>query len=316
MLPQAADFRAEADALHALLVTLNDADWERATQFKGWTVNDIVQHLHDGDQMAAASVEGPDQFAAFRAERQALIDTGLTRVQAARRRLGDLTGTRLLARWHACVADLCDKLSAMPSDARLKWAGPDMGVRMFTTARQMETWAHGQAIYDLMDVVRTPTDRLRNIVEIGVRTYGWTFANRKLAVPGPVPYVRLNAASGAIWEWNDHTPDNAVEGEGLAFCQVVTQVRNVTDTNLRVTGEPARIWMKVTPVMPMKLSSATLSTFTGVSAAILMRATTRLGSSGSSRRVCTSPTLMPLKRTSPPSVRPLTAPSKRTLYTE
>src|SRR4051812_15248038 len=111
MLPQAADFRAEADALRALLVTLKDTDWERPTQFKRWTVNDIVRHLHDGDLMAAASVAGPDQFAKFRAERQALLDTGLTRVEAARRRLGDLAGERLLERWHEAMNKLCDALS-------------------------------------------------------------------------------------------------------------------------------------------------------------------------------------------------------------
>src|ERR1019366_3317798 len=245
MLPQAADFRSEADELHKLLVTLTDADWDRATLFKQWTVNDIVRHLHDGDLMAAASVAGPERFAKFRAERQALLDQGLTRVRAANRHLGDLAGRRLLERWYQQMADLSEQLSALPPDTRLKWAGPDMGVRMFTTARQMETWAHGQAIYDLMGRTRTPTDRLRNIAEIGVRTYGWTFANRQRPVPGPAPYVRLTAPSGAIWQWNDPTPENAVEGDALAFCQVVTQTRNVADTNLNVTGEPARIWMSL-----------------------------------------------------------------------
>jgi uncharacterized protein (TIGR03084 family) len=245
ILPQAADFRAESDELYQLLVTLKDPDWDRATLFKQWTINDIVQHLHDSDLMAAASVSGPEQFATFRAERQSLVDSGLTRVQAARRRLGDLTGTRLLERWYAQMNELCDKLSAMPPDTRLKWAGPDMGVRMFTTARQMETWAHGQAIFDVVGATRAPTDRLRNIAEIGVRTYGWTFANRQRAIPGPAPYVRLAAPSGAVWEWNDPTPDNRVEGDALPFCQVVTQTRNIADTDLRVTGEPARVWMSL-----------------------------------------------------------------------
>jgi uncharacterized protein (TIGR03084 family) len=245
MLPQAADFRAEADELHGLLATLNDPDWDRATLFKRWTINDIVQHLHDGDLMAAASVAGPEQFAAFRAERQALLDSGMTRVQAARHRTGDLTGTRLLERWHAQMVDLCGNLSALPADTRLKWAGPDMGLRMFTTARQMETWAHGQAIYDLLGETRAPTDRLRNIAEIGVRTYGWTFANRRRPAPGPAPYVRLVAPSAKLWEWNDPTPDNAVEGDALAFCQVVTQTRNVGDTDLRINGGPARLWMSL-----------------------------------------------------------------------
>lgn len=245
MLPQATDFRTEADALHAQLVTLAESDWDRATQFKQWTINDIVQHLHDGDLMAAASVAGPEAFARFRAERQALLDRGRSRIESARDRLGDLTGSGLRERWYARAVALCDELSALPMDTRLKWVGPDMGLRMFTTARQMETWAHGQAIYDLFGKTRVATDRLRNVAEIGVRTYGWTFANRGQAVPGPAPHVQLTAPSGALWEWNEPTPDNAVAGDALAFCQVVTQTRNIADTDLRVTGEPARLWMSL-----------------------------------------------------------------------
>lgn len=243
MLPQAVDFRVETDALHALLVTLDAADWQRPTRFKGWTIDDIVQHLHSGDLLAAASVAGPEHFARLRAASQALRDSGLNRVEETRHRLGELTGRRLLDRWHAEARALADRLAAMPPETRLKWAGPDMGVRMFATARQMETWAHGQAIYDLMDVAREPTNRLRNIAEIGVRTYGWTFANRGRPVPGPAPHVRLDAPSGAVWCWNDPATDNHVTGSALAFCQVVTQVRNVADTALQVTGAPARTWM-------------------------------------------------------------------------
>ncbi len=245
MLPQAADFRAEADALHALLATLTEADWARPTLFKRWTTNDIVQHLHAGDLMAAASVAGENPFRQMRAEIQSVRDNGLTRVEETRQRLGNPTGERLLDMWYAAMADLCEKLSAMPPDTRLKWAGPDMGVRMFTTARQMETWAHGQAIYDLMGVPREATDRLRNIAEIGVRTYGWTFANRGREVPGPAPYVRLTAPSGANWEWNDPSTDNVVEGSALEFCQVATQTRNVADTAIVATGAPAKEWMRL-----------------------------------------------------------------------
>jgi uncharacterized protein (TIGR03084 family) len=250
VLPQAADFRAEVDTLHALLATLPDEAWERATLFKNWTVNDIVQHLHEGDLLAASSVAGEDAFALMRAETQVLRDSGLTRVEITRRRLGHLTGRRLLERWHAQATELCEKLSTMPAETRLKWAGPDMGVRMFTTARQMEVWAHGQAIYDLQDVARPPTDRLRNIAEIGVRTYGWTFANRGRPAPGPAPQVRLTApsgtiGSGTIWEWGEPSPSNIVEGDALEFCQVVAQVRNIADTSLRTNGEPARIWMSL-----------------------------------------------------------------------
>lgn len=245
MLPQVADFRAEADELHKLLATLSDTDWHRPTAFKQWTINDIVQHLHDGDGMAAAAVAGADRFAQVRVERQALLDEGMTRVQATRQRFGSLQGRHLLHHWHAQMVELCGELAALSPDARLKWFGPDMGVRMFATARQMETWAHGQAIYDLLGETRTPTDRLRNICEIGVRTYGWTFANRSRPLPGPAPHVRLTAPSGAMWTWNDPSPQNMIEGDALPFCQVVAQTRNILDTDLNVTGEPARIWMSL-----------------------------------------------------------------------
>jgi uncharacterized protein (TIGR03083 family) len=216
MLTEAVDFRAEADELHGLLTTLDEADWQRATLFKSWTVNDILQHLHESDLMAAASVAGSDPFARMRAEIQALRDSSISRLQATRHRLGEL----------------------------LTWFGPDMGARMFATARQMETWAHGQAIYDLMGTERQPTDRLRNIAEIGVRTYRWTFANRGIPLPGSAPYVRLEGPNGAVWEW-DGSSTSTVEGTALDFCQVVTQVRNVADTTLHVTGEPARSWMSL-----------------------------------------------------------------------
>lgn len=245
MLKQADDFRAEAEELHNLLATLDDQDWQQATLFKGWTVNDIVQHLHDSDLMAAASVAGPEAFNRLRTEIQASRNKGLSRIEETRQRLGSLTGRRLLDQWHTTMADLCDRLSALPADARLTWYGPDMGVRMFATARQMETWAHGQAIYDLLGADREPTDRLRNIAEIGARTYGWTFANRGQAVPGPAPHIRLQAPGGEIWEWNDPTPGNSVTGLAQDFCQVVTQVRNVADTGLTVTGQPARTWMSL-----------------------------------------------------------------------
>ena len=239
------DFRAEANELHSLLTRLQEKDWEQPTLFKSWTVNDIVQHLHDSDLMAAASVAGSEPFNRLRTEIQAQRDKGLSRIQETRHRLGHLTGRRLLERWHADMTDLCDKLSALPANARLTWYGPDMGVRMFATARQMETWAHGQAIYDLMGAERKPTDRLRNIAEIGVRTYGWTFANRAMPFPGPTPFVRLAGPSGEVWEWNDPASGSRVEGGALDFCQVVTQVRNIADTALTTTGEPAQIWMSL-----------------------------------------------------------------------
>ena len=245
MLQQAVDLREEADALYALLDRLDESDWARPTLFKAWTVDDIVQHLHDSDLLAAASERDPEEYARTRAAIIARRDAGMTRVEETRARLGDLTGRRLLAVWRETLNALCSALERRNPNDRLKWSGPDMGVRMFATARQMEVWAHGQAIYDLKGIERTNTDRIRNIAVIGVRTFGWTFANRGETAPGAPPFVRLTAPSGAIWEWNDPGAAASVTGDAVEFCQVVAQVRNIADTRLAVAGDAAERWMSI-----------------------------------------------------------------------
>ena len=244
MLQQAIDLREEAGALYRLLGRLEGSDWTRLTQFKAWTVNDIVQHLHDSDLLAAASARDAGEYGRLRAEIMARRE-GKSRVEETRERFGHLTGHRLLARWKETLDDLCTMLETRNPSDRLKWSGPDMGVRMFATARQMEVWAHGQAIYDLKGVRRENADRIKNIAVLGVRTFGWTFANRGEQAPEVMPFVRLTAPSGAIWEWNDPSSTAAVKGDAVEFCQVVTQVRNVRDTHLNVSGDAADRWMNI-----------------------------------------------------------------------
>ena len=245
MLQQIVDLQAEAAALAGLLEVLPDSEWARPTQFKGWTINDVIIHLHAGDLLAATSVKDATAFQTMLAEIRAKRASGLTGIAENRQRIGPIGGKALLQRWRTQLDELCTMLAAKDPEARLKWAGPDMGVRMFTTARQMEVWAHGQEIYDILGKDRPPTDRLKSIAVIGVRTYGWTFVNRGLPVPGEPPYVRLTGPSGDIWEWNPPSVSNVVTGSALEFCQVVTQVRNFADTSLQATGEPARRWMEI-----------------------------------------------------------------------
>jgi uncharacterized protein (TIGR03084 family) len=120
-----------------------------------------------------------------------------------------------------------------------------MSVRSCISARQMETWSHGQAQFDLLGIERVEHDRLRNIAIMGVNTFGWSFANRQLPIPVTKPYLQLTAPSGALWEWNSLAAADRIEGSAVEFCRVVTQTRNVADTALRVSGAIARQWMAI-----------------------------------------------------------------------
>ena len=245
MLQVCTDFRDEVSELHAFLETLAPADWARETQFMTWTPWDVVAHLHYFDLVSRSSIEGEEAFAPEREAIFKAVAAGRTNQEIARERFADLDAPALLAAWRDTAHSLAAELGAADPKARLPWFGPDMGVQMFTTARYMETWAHGQEIYDLVGATRTHTDRIKNIAIIGVKTFGWTFVNRKQEPPGPPPYVRLVAPSGEIWEWGEPSDVECVKGSAVDFCHVVTQGRNVADTPLEVTGPVATAWMAI-----------------------------------------------------------------------
>jgi uncharacterized protein (TIGR03084 family) len=245
MLQQAADLREECDALHDFVRTLDDDVWDRTTPFKGYTVWDVIAHLHYFDWAALQSLRSDEVFFAAAMELGKGIERGLDLPAFTREHLGQKRPDELLELWRDCFAEMSELMGSSDPERRLKWYGPDMGVRMFTTARQMECWAHGQDIYDLLQVEREHTDRLKNVAVIGVKTFGWTFLNRGLDVPEEVPNVRVSAPSGATWEWGEPDQDNRVEGTAVDFCRVVTQNRNVTDTGLTVVGETAKRWMSI-----------------------------------------------------------------------
>jgi len=94
-------------------------------------------------------------------------------------------------------------------------------------------------------VRRIESDRIRNIAVMGVNTFAWSFSNRGLAVPPNRPALNLQAPSGADWEWPSVPEAGRIEGSAVEFCRVVTQTRNIADTDLVLTGKVAREWMSI-----------------------------------------------------------------------
>ena len=229
------DLHEEGSVLYDFLTTLQDHQWELETPFKNRTVNWVVQHLHDADRWAFHSITDPDGFRQWMQDRSSGKPDDAPKYQ----------GRELLEVWNSYFQDLCDGLRKADPSMRAPWFGPDMGIRMMATARQMETWSHGQDVYDLLQVNRTHTDRVKNICHIGVRTYGWTFVNRKQTPPEPVPFVQLTAPSGEMWEWNDASSTDYIKGDAVDFARVVTQGRNIADVPLEVVGASANSWMSI-----------------------------------------------------------------------
>lgn len=240
-----ADLIAEYEALAALAATMTPAQWRQKTQFYGWTPWDEIAHLCFFDETGLLAATDADAFARDTAQLQSRLDAGIEMSAIARERFGHLDGAQLLAHWRTRFTPLVEALAAMEPKARLPWYGPTMSARSFATARLMETWAHGQDVYDCLAVRRPLTDRLRHIAHLGATTFGWTFVNRKLPVPQTAPYIELRAPGGAVWKWNEASASDFVRGSAEEFCLVVTQRRNVRDTALDYAGEGATSWLPI-----------------------------------------------------------------------
>ncbi|HJV87742.1 MAG TPA: TIGR03084 family metal-binding protein [Noviherbaspirillum sp.] len=240
-----ADLLAEYQALAELAATMSPAQWDKKTQFYGWTPWDEIAHLCFFDETGLLAATDAAAFADNTRELQQELDKGTEISAITRKRFGHLDGAQLLALWQERFNALVTALATMDPKARLPWYGPMMSARSFATARMMETWAHGQDVYDCLGVRRPATDRLKHIAHIGATTFGWTFVNRKLPVPEVKPYIALRAPGGDTWTWNEASDRDYVRGSAEDFCLVVTQRRNVRDTQLEYAGDVASAWLPI-----------------------------------------------------------------------
>jgi uncharacterized protein (TIGR03084 family) len=239
---QIEDFLTECEALSAVLDPLDGDDFARPTQFKGWRIEDVIVHLYFWNLQADQSIFWPEKFSKTIAH--ILPDIQQRGMRPVENESITLRGMALLETWRDHFRDFCARLDGVDPKMRVKWAGPDMSIRSSITARQMETWAHGHEVFDCLGKSRVETDRIENIVILGVNTFGWSHKVQGLGVPEQRPYLKLTAPSGQIWEYGDIDLQNAVIGSAVSFAQVVTQTRNVADTDLKMTGYIAQRWME------------------------------------------------------------------------
>ena len=241
---QAHDFLKESKLLYELLFGRNESDYELITQFKNWSIQDVIGHLYLFNIAAIKTVNGPKSFEDFFIPFLQQIQKGKTMVEAQVPWLNGLSGKFLLNEWWESCLELERIYSNIDPKLRVKWAGPEMSARSSITARQMETWSHGHEVFDRLGQIREEGDHIKNIVHLGVSTFEWTFLNRNIQLPETKPFVLLILPSETTICYNEKGNDNFIKGGAVEFCQVVTQVRNIDDTKLIVSGEIAKTWMK------------------------------------------------------------------------
>jgi uncharacterized protein (TIGR03084 family) len=111
------------------------------------------------------------------------------------------------------------------------------------TARFMETWAHSLDVHDALGVGYEPTDRIRHVAHLGVRTRNFAFGVHGLEPPPEEFRVELTAPSGELWAWGPVDAAQSVRGPAYDFCLRVTQRRHRDDLDLVAVGPDAERWL-------------------------------------------------------------------------
>jgi uncharacterized protein (TIGR03084 family) len=180
----------------------------------------------------------PELLAAALADGAAFVD--MAAEEEARR-----PAAELLDDWRTTRRQLHTALSAVPSDRKLMWFGPPMSPASMATARLMETWAHGLDVADALGVQRQPTQRLRSIAHLGVRTRDYAYAVNELTPPAEPFRVELRAPDGSTWAWGPEDAAQRVTGSAEDFCYLVTQRRPASSLDIVAVGEDAKRWLTI-----------------------------------------------------------------------
>jgi uncharacterized protein (TIGR03084 family) len=236
------DLALESADLDDLVADLSDEEWARPTPAAGWTIAHQIAHLAWTDDQALLAVRSPEDFsAAMRRASSSTVDA----VDAAAQEGARARPAELLARWRAGRAALAEALEQLPEGTRIPWYGTSMSSASMATARLMETWAHGQDVADALDVTRDPSDRLRHVAHLGVRTRDYSFAVNGMAPPREDFRIELVAPSGELWAWGPVEATQRLTGDGRSFAMLVTQRIHRDDADLLAQGDDVERWLRI-----------------------------------------------------------------------
>lgn len=246
------DLAAEGAAVETLVAGLSESGWRTMTPAEGWDIATTIAHLLWTDENSVHAIDGTllrngpgDKDAWDAVVMKALADpTGFVDTEAYAL-AKELTGAELLARWRASRSNLEATLRAVPDGQKIMWFGPPMSAASMATARLMETWAHGLDIADALGITVAPTDRIRHVASIGVRTRNFAFANNELPAPTEEFRVDLVGPDEDVWSWGPEDAKQTVTGSAYDFARLVTQRLHRHDTDLVTHGADAEKWLEI-----------------------------------------------------------------------
>ncbi|WP_433013152.1 TIGR03084 family metal-binding protein [Kribbella sp. CA-294648] len=236
------DLSAESVELDLLVGGLAADGWSTPTPAEGWTIAHQIAHLAWTDEAARLAAVEPDEFQA-ELRKAAENPTGFVDDGAAEG--AALTPGELLTYWRQTRGELQEALRAVPAGQKIAWFGPPMSPASMATARLMETWAHGQDVADALGITRQPSNRLKHVAHLAVRTRDFAYLLNDRQPPAAPFHVELTGPDGDRWTWGPEDAEQRVSGKALDFCLLATQRRHRDDLDVRAVGAEADEWLGI-----------------------------------------------------------------------
>ena len=225
------------DSLEQLLQSLDEAGWNAPVpRCPGWSVSDVVLHLAQTNEMAAASAQGRlgEAVSSWTGNN---VDEGADHMVEAER---GAAPADVLARWRAAADDSLSSLRDVDPSERVQWVAGTLAPRTLATTRLSETWIHTG---DVADAVGTPppmpTEVLRQIAWLAWKTLPYAFQRDGEAMSGEVAVV-VTSPDGDEWTFGD--PSSAatvVRGPAQEWCLVAARRLDPSSTSLTADGPDA-----------------------------------------------------------------------------
>ena len=237
-----ADLSAENAELDLLVGGLAAGGWATPTPAEGWTIAHQIAHLAWTDEASRLAATEPDEF---QAELQKAMANPAGFVEDGAAELASLPPGELLTYWRETRGELPKALRSVPAGEKVLWFGPPMSPTSMATARMMETWAHGQDVADALGVQRKPSNRLKHVAHLAVRTRNFAYLLNDKTPPAEEFRVELQGPDGDTWSWGPEDAEQRVTGPALDFCLLATQRRHRDDLAVQAVGADAEAWLGI-----------------------------------------------------------------------
>jgi uncharacterized protein (TIGR03084 family) len=215
---------------------------------RGWTVSDVLLHLAQTNESAAASATG--QLAGIaggwaNTESRVVTDVEVNVAGAVERERG-ASGTEILARWLKSADDMVSALEGCDPAARVQWVAGEMAPRTLATTRLAETWIHTGDVCVGLGIGQPQTDRIWHIARLVHRTLPYSFLRAGCEPTGAVRFELTSPTDEqTVWCFGEDEADTAITGPAVDLCHVAGQRANAKETSLNGAGPDATTVLRI-----------------------------------------------------------------------